>query len=106
MSADKGAYQHSGLHTALTCVNMLAMSSYEQQLATVRQMDDDIEGIIGRKVFGYISKPTETSYRITFGDGHVCLSMNEAVAYMTSLLTTAQSDPSRLPWPLCEPVIP
>jgi hypothetical protein len=82
------------------------MTAYDTQLANIRRMDDDIEKIIGRKVFGYISKPTETSYRITFADQHVCLSMDEAVAYMTELLATAQNDPSKLPWPLCEPLTP
>lgn len=73
-------------------------------LDNIRRMDDEIEVIIGRKVFGHISEPTPTQTRITFGDGHVCLSMTEAHAYMTSLLLTAQDDPAKLPWPLCEPV--
>ncbi len=80
------------------------MSSYESILADIRLMDDQIEQIIGRKVFGYISKPTETTMRITFGDGHVCLTMAEAQAYMRGLLTQAEQDPKGLPWPLCEPV--
>lgn len=85
---------------------MPGMSAYDVQLSNIRRMDEEIEEIIGRKVFGHISQPTATTYRITFGDGHVCLSMDEAVAYMTELLVTAQNDPSKLPWPLCEPVTP
>lgn len=79
-------------------------TTYDAQLARIRFMDDQIEQIIGRKVFGYISKPTETTYRITFADQHVCLSMGEAVDYMTGLLAQAQQDPSKLPWPLSEPL--
>ncbi len=71
-------------------------------LADIRHMDQQIEAIIGRTVFGHIAKPTPTSTRITFGDGHVALSMAEAQAYMRTLLNTAINDPTKLPWPLCE----
>ncbi len=82
------------------------MSSDDATLADIRQMDAQIEALIGRKVFGHISKPTPTSARITFGDGHVALSMAEAQAYMRGLLNQAIDDPTKLPWPLCEPMPP
>lgn len=72
-------------------------------LADIRQVDAELEEIIGRKAFGHISAPTPTSTRITFGDGHVCLTLPEAQAYMHALLVTARADPAKLPWPLNEP---
>jgi hypothetical protein len=80
------------------------VTKYERQLADIRLWDDQVELLIGRKVFGHISQPTGTQWRVTFADGHVCLSMDEAHDYMYSLLRTAQEDPKKLPWPLCEPV--
>jgi hypothetical protein len=73
-------------------------------LADIHSLDEEMETIIGRKVFGHISAPTPTSTRITFGDGHVCLSLVEARSYMLTLVLTARTNPAALPWPLCEPV--
>lgn len=72
-------------------------------LDDINRMDAELETIIGRKVFGHVAAPTDTSLRITFGDAQVCLSVNEAHGYMRHLLLTALRDPGELPWPLCEP---
>lgn len=80
------------------------MTSSHTLLADIRLMDDEMEQLIGRKVFGHIANPTPTSQRITFGDGHVCLSLPEAHEYMTRLLITARHSPAKLPWPFSEPV--
>lgn len=72
----------------------------------IQRMDGEIETIIGRPVFGHIACPTETSQRITFGDGTVCLTMSEAHGHMRHLLITALRSPAELPWPLCEPARP
>ncbi len=80
------------------------MTAYDTILADIRRMDHEIEQIIGRKVFGHIAAPTPSTLRITFGDGHVALTMAEAQEYMRGLLTQAQRDPKGLPWPLSEPV--
>lgn len=73
-------------------------------LTSIRTMDQEMEHLIGRTVFGYVANPTPTSVRVTFGDGHVCLSVAEAKDYMTDLLATARDNPAKLPWPLCEPM--
>lgn len=84
---------------------MLAMTGDDYILLNdIKRMDDELETLIGRKVFGHIAAPTETSLRITFGDASVCITMREAHNHMRYLLTTAQQDPAKLPWPLCEPV--
>lgn len=80
------------------------MTTDEMILADIHSMDQEMETAIGRKVFGHIAAPTPTSTRITFADGHICLSLVEARSYMLSLLLTARQDPTMLPWPLSEPV--
>jgi hypothetical protein len=80
------------------------MTAEETILADIHSMDAELETIIGRRAFGHIAAPTPTSTRITFGDGHVCLSLVEARSYMLTLLLCARHLPADLPWPLCEPV--
>lgn len=70
----------------------------------IGEMDDEMETIIGRKVFGHVAHPTPTSVRITFADAHVALSWADAHEYMVGLLRLARQDPGKLPWPLNEPV--
>lgn len=80
------------------------MTTDEMILTDIHRMDAEMETLIGRKVFGHISAPTQTSTRVTFGDGHVCLGISEARDYMLGLLITARQDTDSLPWPLNEPV--
>lgn len=82
------------------------MTTDDALLVDIHWMDEEMETLIGRKVFGHLSHPTPDSTRITFGDGHVCFTVAEAQQYMFSLLATARDNPSKLPWPLNEPVNP
>ena len=82
----------------------LVMPTDNALLDQIHTLDTEMETLIGRKVFGHIAAPTKTSLRITFGDGYVCLTMAEAHDYMHGLVKQARQDPSKLPWPLCEPV--
>jgi hypothetical protein len=82
------------------------MPSEEDLIKDIHRMDDEIAEIIGRPVYGYTSKPTPTTTRVVFGNQHVCLSMAEGHAYMTSLLATAKHNPAELPYPFNEPLTP
>lgn len=83
---------------------MLVMTHDDVLYDDIKRMDEEMEKLIGRKVFGYISCPTETSMRITFADAAVFTTMNAAHGYMRHLLIAAERNPGDLPWPLCEPV--
>lgn len=68
-------------------------------IAQIKTMDREFQHLTGREAFGYVSKPTKTTTKVVFQDGHVCLSMPEGHAYMTRLLATAVNDPAKLPYP-------
>lgn len=80
------------------------MTTDLQYLDEIRKMDEEMENLIGRRVFGHVASPTPSTLRITFGDAAVAITWAEAHNHMLYLLKTAREDVSKLPWPLREPV--
>lgn len=76
------------------------MNRDDHLLDDIKRLDAEFTELTGHRAFGYIAHPTDTSQRITFHDGHVCLSMSEAHNHMLELNRLARTDPARLPWPL------
>jgi len=82
------------------------MNSEDRLIAEIKAMELEFQQVTGREAFGYISKPTPGTARIVFQDGTVHTDFTEARAYMASLLTIAQNDPSKLPYPLDQELTP
>lgn len=84
----------------------MVTSHTDVQLAQIQQLDARFQRLTGREAFGYVSAPTPTSERWVFQDGSVCLSAQEALGYMTTLVELAANEPAKLPYPFDQPLSP
>lgn len=64
----------------------------------IKAMDRQFQRLTGREAFGYISHPTSTQTRVVFHDQSVKLSLDEAHAYMRTLLAEAEAGTLRYPF--------
>lgn len=79
----------------------MADDGYVELLA----LDRRFQQLTGREALGYVSHPTPTSTRVAFGDGSVCLSMDEARGYLARLVADAEAG-KPLPYPFEQELTP
>lgn len=82
------------------------MANHAAVIARIKFMDEQFQQLTGREAFGYVSNPTPTTPRLTFHDGTVCLTYEEAHQHMYDLLDKAQNDPGSLPYPFDQELTP